>query len=805
MAGGVEISVVISGRNDNWMGTFDRVTAACCQHNAELLARFAKQFEILFVEWAPLEDRPTLSTALVKIDPNVVCYVVPRPVHERLRPKLPFLQYHARNVGVRRANGRIVLATNADILLSEPVVQRLLALDDRTLLRTPRRDVSSRVLDADDLESRLRAAAANENLVIEHALWRTTPTGAKAPYWTNAAGDFIAMSRRAWNRVGGFHERTDASMGVDAEMIHQADAHRLTIEAIDDPIFHIDHEDQQPGRMRFPPYSRLGYQNPGAWGLRDALFEPFGERIYRCSPETVYAPIDETLRLADGQASSGPGRLLLHFLDAGELGSRAVIACPEGGELEWLADRLNQLKGETAKSLDEGLSGPGDAPALAATLTVTAPDPRAIFLVVEGSDNDRALHKAGAIEGLDFAASDPETGASLSFLRRWLRQQEVREIALVGFGQNGRYLHDRLQKDEASRDWRFLVHDGAADSIAEARRRGLTVLSREQLTRQAARIFLVTVFDPSIRAKHARMLDAAGLVSGVDYLVNGEPWSASAAGPTVRALSSQALPDQNAVTDDSGEWRAERGDHGAIYVHSSAGLKKPGTPFFFGGERRLTWPNGEFPRLDPFQPITSPTFGEPGWHGAAAPNWLSIVRARCVIEREWGGDGIGASDSLGLLLQALARQTPTGRWVHVGADPERAAALAAARTKEDEPVLSFELVAPWDPSPEPPASAPPGMRRIREYPEVAGHWLRDWPVSLLLLAGMVQTWELRESYAHFSPRVVDGGYVVIDIRGLRQGSALAFIETAPRLDGRFRPRLWIEDVLILERRKLGEG
>ena len=95
--------------------------------------RFRVPVELVIVEWNPPEDRPSLADAVSW--PASTEYFgahiieVPREVHLRLEngDRLPLFQMIAKNVGIRRARGRFVLATNVDVLLSDELMTAIAA------------------------------------------------------------------------------------------------------------------------------------------------------------------------------------------------------------------------------------------------------------------------------------------------------------------------------------------------------------------------------------------------------------------------------------------------------------------------------------------------------------------------------------------------------------------------------------------------------------------------------------------------------------------------------------------------------
>src|SRR5262249_40519558 len=120
------ITAVMVGRNDDYMADFAARLEATIEWNVRHLIS-----EVIFVEWNPPPDRPLLADALAKRFDCLRGYVVPPEVHQAINrnPHLQLLEYHAKNVGIRRANSPWVLATNADAALGMDTVNRILNAD----------------------------------------------------------------------------------------------------------------------------------------------------------------------------------------------------------------------------------------------------------------------------------------------------------------------------------------------------------------------------------------------------------------------------------------------------------------------------------------------------------------------------------------------------------------------------------------------------------------------------------------------------------------------------------------------------
>ena len=129
---------VFAGRNDNFVPDNEARVRAMIEWNSKVLCD-----EVIFVEWNPLPDRPLLSLALIRDYPNVRCYVVSPEIHEQIcaDPRMPVMEYFAKNVGIRRAQSEYICATNSDILWDENVKRMAWFLNERLVFRTRRKEL----------------------------------------------------------------------------------------------------------------------------------------------------------------------------------------------------------------------------------------------------------------------------------------------------------------------------------------------------------------------------------------------------------------------------------------------------------------------------------------------------------------------------------------------------------------------------------------------------------------------------------------------------------------------------------------
>ncbi len=122
----VDLSVVAVGRNDDYAdGFLDRFRCFLYQL-CEQLGVFPRTLEIVVVDWNPPPGKPRLSEQLEFLEPpenlTIRFIEVPGAVHAALEnsDRIPLFEYLAKNVGIRRALGRFVLATNPEIHSWQP-------------------------------------------------------------------------------------------------------------------------------------------------------------------------------------------------------------------------------------------------------------------------------------------------------------------------------------------------------------------------------------------------------------------------------------------------------------------------------------------------------------------------------------------------------------------------------------------------------------------------------------------------------------------------------------------------------------
>lgn len=281
MTGGApRVSFVVGSRNDDHGGDPRRRTELFVHGLAALAARVGLAAELVIVEWNPPPGRSPLRDALTwPADPGPLAIrvvTVPAGVHARIAnaDRLAFFQMIAKNVGIRRARGEFVVASNIDLLFSEELIWFLAhgPLDPGAVYRVVRLDLGLRDLPPGlDIEEQLALCSLNVARVCEvdgsvepaaatlrarlgHPAGRfpgfapatlaalLTDAVRPRPHF-EACGDFTMLARAQWERLRGYPELPLQSMHQDSILLKMAMVSGLRQVVLPDPMrmYHIEH------------------------------------------------------------------------------------------------------------------------------------------------------------------------------------------------------------------------------------------------------------------------------------------------------------------------------------------------------------------------------------------------------------------------------------------------------------------------------------------------------------------------------------------------------------------------------------
>jgi hypothetical protein len=232
--------VVVVARNNIYGGDFLNRLQNFIDVLSSLWQKHNLSAELIIVEWNTPRNIPPL-TDVIKLPEAArgkirIITVLPE-VHETIPnpEKIPYFEFIGKNVGIRRARGKFILATNPDLLYSEQLIKFLATanLSEDTFYRVDRYDFNGPL--PENLSAAQKIKFARKNVFKIETLGGTIPIDpqSKRPVWlkyflgyrkyksakkkagsneivdwlhTNASGDFFLMSKENWLKIKGYPE-----------------------------------------------------------------------------------------------------------------------------------------------------------------------------------------------------------------------------------------------------------------------------------------------------------------------------------------------------------------------------------------------------------------------------------------------------------------------------------------------------------------------------------------------------------------------------------------------------------------------
>jgi hypothetical protein len=267
--------VAVSRNDDHGVGLLQRM-----QHFIDCLSEEVNQarlpVELILVEWNPPTDRPFLYQALSWSDPSefftIRIITVPHEIHKTFAnsENLSLFQMIGKNVGIRRARGRFVLATNIDIIFSEELIRFIAkkALVPGIFYRADRIDVEAHIPPEGDLDEKL-AFCQTHIIRINSRYYLSSLSNIKSVFYDlvknpailayygknffyklkiprlhyNACGDFTLMAKKDWDALRGYPELEMFSLNIDSLFLIAAYFSGFEESAWRPPLvtYHIEH------------------------------------------------------------------------------------------------------------------------------------------------------------------------------------------------------------------------------------------------------------------------------------------------------------------------------------------------------------------------------------------------------------------------------------------------------------------------------------------------------------------------------------------------------------------------------------
>ena len=262
------IAAVMVGRNDDYMSDFRERLEATLEWNTQYLVE-----EVVFVEWNPPPDRELLSLQLTKKFSKLRAFVVPPEVHQKTcaNENIKLLEYHAKNVGIRRAQSPWILVTNADAAVGFDAISKIVTDDlEPDVIWTAQR------IDIPWKEDNQRQIGLLNSLRYRRM----------NPYDPLGTGEFCLASRELWHRSRGYDElMVRHRIGCDVRGTAQIMAHGGKLRHVG-TVLHLTHptsctENVQPHHGEWATPEGVPYYNPDDWGLGALSEVEIAERVWR--------------------------------------------------------------------------------------------------------------------------------------------------------------------------------------------------------------------------------------------------------------------------------------------------------------------------------------------------------------------------------------------------------------------------------------------------------------------------------------------------------------------------------------------
>ena len=270
----LQTSLVVVGRNDDYMPNFyERLKATLAWNIKHLIT------DPIFVEWNPPVGKDLLAFKLTREFPTLRVFIVPNSIHVDIcqNNNLSLMEYHAKNVGIRRARSEWIIASNADvafspniIIASQAYMHRANEMSDLTAFVAQRIDIRW-----DD--TRKNDISVSDCMFFDKII---TPS-------IYGTGDFLMASQALWNKIKGYDESLyKHRIGCDVRGTAQMMAYRARTHILG-KILHLAHPTSctqggiQPHHGENATLEGIPYSNQENWGLGDCRDEQIGERIWQ--------------------------------------------------------------------------------------------------------------------------------------------------------------------------------------------------------------------------------------------------------------------------------------------------------------------------------------------------------------------------------------------------------------------------------------------------------------------------------------------------------------------------------------------
>ena len=296
----IYLSIVAASRNDNHGTYLDERTNLFIKSLAENCRKYQIPSELILVEWNQIPNSKTLSDRLDLISNEYLklnIITVSKDHHVKLpnSDRLQFVQMIAKNVGIRRAKGKFILATNIDVIINQKLYEFISKkkLKEKTIYRCDRHcieydysgNIEDRYLDqftnfidkkyySLDIKTKMKYYVYSSpykqiksflesifvkkkksllkririknliNIIKKIRFYLDNYKIFKKKLFTNACGDFTLLDKHSWSALKGYCELPIYSWHLDSLLLWEARFKNYKFYDFDKNyyIYHMNHQ-----------------------------------------------------------------------------------------------------------------------------------------------------------------------------------------------------------------------------------------------------------------------------------------------------------------------------------------------------------------------------------------------------------------------------------------------------------------------------------------------------------------------------------------------------------------------------------
>lgn len=266
-----KFSMVVVGRNDNYGGDFSERLKATIDWNYNKVPGC----ELIYVEWNTIEDRPSDTEWISKRYPNSKCFIVPNAIHNiySTNPKIPMMEYYAKNLGIREASNEWVFIVNADVFLGLNTIDNMTQLNKDFIYGSHYKNIQ---WDGGEITEKY----INDSSFLLNLF----STDGKLH---SVVGNFVLTHKDNWMVSGGYDEAlSNSRLGVDTNGVYQLLAKGFKPMVLGDH-YHLDHNESRIKGVNTTThgvaadnFNNIPYTNPSDWGLQRFKKEKRSENVW---------------------------------------------------------------------------------------------------------------------------------------------------------------------------------------------------------------------------------------------------------------------------------------------------------------------------------------------------------------------------------------------------------------------------------------------------------------------------------------------------------------------------------------------